>query len=166
MGGDVLGGEPQGKGAAGAGGGCRFQLLMERGGDKCQLLAGRMSGKQLNRLQEGREQDSSRSRGSRGGELLGSELGGTWGRGGGVRTPLQRLRHGAGPKVEKGGWGWQAGSRDVLGKGEMQQELRLGQVPAPPQHGVGVRAAPWRGWLSPAPLLGEEVWELGELSHA
>lgn len=67
----------------------------------------------------------------------------------------------------KGGCGCQAGSRDVLGKGrrEMQQELCLGRVPAHPWRGVGVGAAPQQSGLSPA-LLGEEVWELGESSHA
>lgn len=42
-----------------------------RGGDECQLLAGRMSGKLLTRLWEGREWDGSRSWGSRGKKAIG-----------------------------------------------------------------------------------------------
>lgn len=51
--------------------------LREREGDECQLLAGRMSGKLLSGLWEGRERDASDPEGA---ELLGSERGrGMWG---------------------------------------------------------------------------------------
>lgn len=99
---------------------------------------------------------------------MGSELGGTCGALElGESSPAEISAWGW-QEVGKGGCGWQAGSRDALGKGrgEMQRELCLGRVPAHPQRGVGVGAAPRQSWLSPAPLLREEVWELGESSRA
>lgn len=130
--------------------------LLEREGDECQLLAGRMSGKLLSGLQEGRERDGSDPEGA---ELLGSEWGrGMWGWG---EIPRGELGVGL-----AGGWGWQAGSRGVLGQGsgERQQELSLGPVPAPLRCGWNVGAAPRQSRLSPAPLPREVVWELGESS--